>query len=73
MLLYDSLFHLLPFIILGLPTQPISVLIAYGIMLGWYAWARRRISSIYSPKIPFDRGMIVAGIMAAVLAWVLSV
>lgn len=73
MLLYDGLFHFLPFIILGLPTQPISVCIAYGIMLMWYIWARHRISSIYSPKIPFDRGMIVAGIMAIVLAWVLSI
>ena len=67
----DILLHIMPCIVLGLPYNVISLFIAYGIMVLWYRMTCHRLSSIYSPKCNFDRGMIVAGIVAAMTAmWI---
>ena len=68
---YDVLFHIVPFLIIGLPHDPRSLFVAYGILLGWFILMRRRLSSIYSSKISFDRGMVVAGIVGLIVAgWI---
>ena len=51
MIFYDILFHIVPFLILGLPHHIISLFIAYGIMVAWFMMTRHRLSSIYSSKV----------------------
>jgi len=71
MIFYDTLFHVMPCLILGLPYYVISLCIAYGLIITWYIMTRRHLSSIYSPKVSFDRGIIVSGIVAAMMAmWI---
>lgn len=67
----DILFHIVPCMVLGLPYYIISLFVAYGIMAVWYKMTCHRLSSIYSPKCSFDRGMIVAGMVGVVTAmWI---
>lgn len=47
----DVLFHILPCILIGLPTNPIGLIIAYSILLLWYYPNRNRIQEIYVPII----------------------
>jgi hypothetical protein len=71
MIFYDTLFHLMPCLILGLPYHIISLFVAYGIIVIWYIMTRHRLPTIYSPKVSFDRGIIVAGIVGALMAiWI---
>ena len=71
MVCYDILFHIVPCLILGLPYHIISYFIAYGIMLLWFIMIRNRLSYIYSPKISFKRGIIIAGILGIIVAiWI---
>ena len=65
---YDVLFHVVPFLILGLPHHAYSLFVAYGIIVGWFMLVRDRLPSIYSPKVSFDRGIIAAGIIGLILA-----
>jgi len=69
MIFYDILFHIAPVLILGLPHHAISLFVAYGIMLIWFMMARHRLPSIYSSKVSFDKGMIVAGIVGVILTF----
>jgi hypothetical protein len=71
MIFYDILFHIAPFLILGLPHHIISLFVAYGIMVAWFMLIRHRLSSIYSSKVSFDRGIIVAGLVGVLVAmWI---
>ena len=71
MIVYDILFHIVPFVILGLPHHIISLCIAYGIIVIWFMMTRHDLSSIYSSKIVFKRGMVVAGLVGVVVAiWI---
>jgi hypothetical protein len=71
MIFYDILFHIVPVLIIGLPQHVISVYVAYGIMLAWFMMARHRLPSIYSSKVSFDKGMIVAGMVGVLVAiWI---
>ena len=68
---YDILFHVLPFLILGLPYHISSLFIAFGIMITWFMMVRHRLPSIYSPKVSFDRGIVVAGMVGVLVAiWI---
>ena len=63
----DFLLHVVPVFLIGLPNEGRSFLIAFGILLIWYATARSHIHAIYAPSIQgkkADRGMIVAGMIA---------
>jgi len=64
---YDVLFHVVPFLILGLPHHAYSLFVAYGIIVGWFMLVRHRLLSIYSPKVSFDRGIIAAGMIGLIL------
>ena len=71
MIFYDILFHIAPFLILGLPHHIISLCVAYGIMVAWFMITRHRLSSIYSSKVSFDRGIVVAGLVGVLVAiWI---
>ena len=71
MLFYDVLFHVVPFLIVGLPYYAHSLFIAYGMLVGWFILMRHRLPSIYSPKVSFGRGIVVAGIVGLILAgWI---
>ena len=72
MIIYDALFHVTPFLILGLPYHAISLFIAYGILMVWYAIMRHRLPSLYSPKVSFDRGIAVTGLIGLMVAVWLS-
>jgi len=63
----DILLHVVPVFLIGLPQMGRSFLIAFGLLLSWYATARRHIHSIYAPSIQgkkADRGMMIAGIVS---------
>lgn len=71
MIFYDILFHIVPFVILGLPHRIISIFVAYGIMVAWFMMTRHDLSSIYSSKVSFDRGMVSAGLVGVIVAiWI---
>ena len=44
---FDVAVHFLPVIAIGLPTRPVSVLIAYGLLLAWYFAVRKIVPSLY--------------------------
>jgi hypothetical protein len=68
---YDVLFHVIPFLVIGLPHYAYSLFVAYGILVGWFILVRHRLSSIYSPKVSFGRGIVVAGIIGLIAAgWI---
>jgi len=50
----DMLLHVFPFIILGFPLLPISILIALGILLAWYVSVRPQLHHIYTSSINGD-------------------
>lgn len=63
----DVLLHVVPLLLIGLPRQKSSMLIAFGILSVWYACNRHRIHEIYIPRIQgtkADRGVIMAGLAA---------
>jgi hypothetical protein len=72
MIFYDVLFHIVPFLIIGLPHDAHSLLIAYGILVGWFILMRHRLPSIYSPNVSFGRGIVVAGIVGLIVAMSIS-
>ena len=70
MIFYDALFHVIPFLVLGLPLYVHSLFIAYGMLVVWYIIMRHKLPSIYSPKVSFGKGIVVAGIVGvAVAVW----
>ena len=70
MIFYDALFHVVPFLVLGLPLYVHSLFIAYGMIVAWYIIMRHKLPSIYSPKVSFGKGIVVAGIVGvAVAVW----
>jgi len=69
----DILLHVVPVFAIGLPQMGRSFLIAFGILLAWYATARRHIHAIYAPSIQgkkADRGMMIAGIVSLGSYWI---
>jgi hypothetical protein len=63
----DILFHILPGHLIGLPTNPVSVLIAYCITLLWFFLNRERITMIYSRSVTkkrVEKSLIFTGMMA---------
>jgi hypothetical protein len=61
----DGLFHIVPHLVIGMPRVATSFIWAYGIMLVWYSTVRNNIKEIYSPSVPADRGIVVAGVVTA--------
>lgn len=71
MIFYDALFHVVPFLVLGLPFHVHSLFMAYGMLVLWYIMMRHKLPSIYSPKVSFGKGIAVAGIVGlAVAVWI---
>ena len=71
MIFYDMLFHVVPCLILGLPYRIISLVVAYALMVVWFIMTRHRLPFIYSSKVSFDRGIIVAGMVGVIVAiWI---
>jgi hypothetical protein len=69
LLIGDILFHVLPGHLIGLPTNPVSVLIAYCITLLWFFLNRDRITTIYSRSVTkkrVEKSLVFTGIMALV-------
>ena len=69
LLIGDILFHVLPGHLVGLPTNPVSVLIAYCITLLWFFLNRDRITTIYSRSVTkkrVEKSLVFTGIMALV-------
>jgi hypothetical protein len=69
LLIGDILFHVLPGHLIGLPTNPVSVLIAYCITLLWFFLNRDRITKIYSRTVTkkrVEKSLVFTGIMALV-------
>ena len=64
--IFDMLFHVIPLVIIGLPHNSTSMLIACTILLAWYAVMRHRIHEIYTSDVSKDRG-IIAAIIAAII------
>ena len=64
--IFDMLFHAVPLLVIGLPHNYISMLIACTILLAWYAVMRHRIHEIYTSDVSKDRG-IIAAIIAAII------
>ena len=58
--IFDMLFHVVPLLVIGLPHNCISMLIACCILLVWYAVMHHRIHEIYTSDVSKDRGIIVA-------------
>lgn len=70
MLLIDLTFHFLPVILVGLPRQPESVLVALAVMMVWMTAVRRRIHEIYVPDIDVDALMLwTAGAAVGFMMW----
>ena len=67
-LFFDALFHVLPIFLVGLPRSPVSVAVACGLLLAWYALVRHRIHTIYAPSVPADQSIACATIVAVALA-----
>ena len=61
----DALFHIVPLYVMGMPQTESSFIWAYGIMLAWYFAARDNIKEIYSPSVPADFGIMIAGVVTA--------
>ncbi len=69
LLIGDILFHALPGYLIGLPANPVSVLIAYCITLLWFFLNRDRITTIYSRTVTkkrVEKSLVFTGIMALV-------
>jgi len=56
----DILFHVVPLLVIGLPQYGISMLIACGILLAWYAMMHRRIHEIYTTDVSKEHGIVFA-------------
>jgi len=68
----DLMFHLVPFIFLGLPYNTSSILIAYAIMLIWYLTVQDDIKTLYSKNLNPRYNMIFVTV-AAVILFLLSI
>jgi hypothetical protein len=66
----DWILHIVPVVILGIPKQISSVLIAYCIIFFWYLCSRSRIQEIYTNRIPtheYDKIMLLMPIITLCL------
>jgi hypothetical protein len=68
--IFDMLFHVIPLVVIGLPHNSISMLIACTILLAWYAVMRHRIHEIYTSGISTDRSICIA-IVTALIGYIL--
>ena len=64
--IFDMLFHVVPLLVIGLPHNCISMLIACTILLAWYAVMHHRIHEIYTSDVSKVRG-IIAAIIATII------
>ena len=64
--IFDMLFHVIPLVVIGLPHNSTSMLIACTILLAWYAVMRHRIHEIYTSDVSKVRG-IIAAIIATII------
>ena len=64
--IFDMLFHVIPLLVIGLPHNSTSILIACTILLAWYAVMRHRIHEIYTSDVSKVRG-IIAAIIATII------
>ena len=58
----DILMHFLPFIVLGLPSIPLAILIGYGILFLWYYLVRPRLHTMY-PSVNRDWTVVMVTLM----------
>ena len=69
--LADVVFHVVPFLLLGAPRSPLSVIIAYGLLLVWYSALGDNIGQIYAPSVDGEKALIVGGIYTVAYAFLL--
>jgi len=55
MVAFDYIVHSLPVLLIGLPTDPASMLYGYIIFVGWYMLVRKNITRLYLTDIPLIR------------------
>ena len=68
--IFDMLFHVIPLVIIGLPHNSTSMLIACTILLVWYGVIRHQIHEIYAQEISTDRSICIA-IVTALIGYIL--
>ena len=68
--IFDMLFHVIPLVVIGLPHNGESMLIACTILLAWYGVMRHRIHEIYAQEISTDRSICIA-IVTALIGYIL--
>ena len=68
--IFDMLFHVIPLVVIGLPHNSTSMLIACTILLVWYGVMRHRIHEIYTSGISTDRSICIA-IVTALIGYIL--
>ena len=68
--IFDMLFHVIPLVVIGLPHNSTSMLIACTILLAWYGVMRHQIHEIYTQKISTDRSICIA-IVTALIGYIL--
>ena len=66
-LIADFILHFLPTLVIGLPTNPNSLLIAYGILCVWFSTFGKRISEIYVPGLHAPHSLLWTGIITVCL------
>lgn len=70
--LADVVLHVVPFIVLGTPHSPLSVIIAYGLLLVWYSTLGDNIGQIYAPSVDGEKALSVGGVYTVAYAFLLS-
>ena len=68
--IFDMLFHVIPLVVIGLPHNGESMLIACIILLAWYGVMRHQIHEIYTSGISTDRSICIA-IVTALIGYIL--
>ena len=68
--IFDMLFHVIPLVIIGLPHNSTSMLIACTILLVWYGVIRHQFHEIYAQEISTDRSICIA-IVTALIGYIL--
>ena len=68
--IFDMLFHVIPLVVIGLPHNGESMLIACTILLAWYGVMRHQIHEIYAQEISTDRSICIA-IVTALIGYIL--
>lgn len=65
----DMLLHVVPVVLIGLPHDRISLLIAYILYLVWFQLFHDKIHEIYSPRINYNVIQLVLGSFVFAFLW----